>query len=225
MAAMWIVHELTDHAYAVQDLLTNLDFVIIPIANPDGYVYSHTTNRAWVKNRRQVSADCIGADVHRNFQYQFFGTTQPCADDYTGPFSFSEPESQAIRDALLAYQSRTVLYLSIQATGQQILFPYSHFAGGPSNQAQLAMIGNRVAAAINAANNQRHYAVGVSGVLRGLEYGTPTDFAFVTRAIPHAYSWRLPGGGTFGWDLPEAQLRNVLAESFQGFLAFARSFV
>lgn len=225
MTAMWIVHELTDHYYEFQDLLTNFDFVIIPMANPDGYVFTQTTNRAWVKNRRQVSADCIGADVHRNFQYQFFGTTDPCADDYTGPFFFSESESQAIRDATLAYQSRTVLYLSLQATGQQILFPFSHFAGGPANQAQLASIGNAVAAAINAANNQRNYAVGVSGILRGLEYGTPTDFAFVTRAIPHSFSWRLPSGGTFGWDLPETELRAVCAESWQGFLAFTRSLI
>lgn len=239
MAAMYFLHEIVDHFYEFEDILANLDFVFIPVANPgkificfhfilnnklivDGYVFSHTTNRAWVKNRRQVSPECIGADVHRNFQYQFITSGAPCADDFPGPFFFSEAESQAVRDVLLAYQARTVMYLSIQATGQQILLPFSYFAGGSSNQARLAGVGNQVAAAINAVNG-RSYAVGVSGVLRGLEHGTPTDFTYVLRSIPYSFSWRLPSGGANGWDLPAAQLSSVLGETFAGFLVFARN--
>lgn len=171
-----------------------------------------------------MSPDCIGADVHRNFQYQFLGSANQCADDYPGPFFFSEAESQAVRDVLLAYQARTVMYLSLQATGQQILYPFSHFAGGSASQPRLQALGTQVAAAISAVN-QRSYAVGVSGVLRGIEHGTPTDFTYVLRSIPNSFSWRLPSGGANGWDLPAAQLSSVVGESFAGFLVFARSVV
>lgn len=187
----------------------------------DGYAFSHATDRAWVKNRRQVSPECIGADVHRNFQYQFLGSDAPCADDFPGPFFFSEAESQAVRDVLLAYQDRAVMYVSIQATGQQILVPFSHFAGGTPNQPRLTSVAVQVAAAISAANGPS-YAVGVSGVLRGLEYGTPTDFTYVLRSIPYSFSWRLPSGGANGWDFPEAQLSSTLHQTFTGFRVFAQ---
>lgn len=114
------------------------------------------------------------------------------------------------------------MFLSIQATGQQILFPFSYFAGGTANQPRLASIGNQVAAAISAVNG-RSYAVGVGGVLRALEHGTPTDFSYVLRSIPYSFSWRLPSGGANGWDLPAAQLSSVLGETFAGFLVFAQN--
>ena len=34
----------------------HFDFYIIPVLNPDGYVYSWTTNRMWRKNMRPVGA-------------------------------------------------------------------------------------------------------------------------------------------------------------------------
>ena len=37
-------------------LLGHFDFYILPVLNPDGYVYSWTTNRMWRKNMRPATA-------------------------------------------------------------------------------------------------------------------------------------------------------------------------
>jgi murein tripeptide amidase MpaA len=43
MAAVNLVHELVDHAYDFEEILQEVEFVVIPVANPDGKEYSHTT--------------------------------------------------------------------------------------------------------------------------------------------------------------------------------------
>jgi murein tripeptide amidase MpaA len=71
MAALYFIHQIVEHSYDYENILSKVDFVFIPVANPDGYVYSHTTDRDWIKNRRQVSSSCFGTDLNRNFQYHF----------------------------------------------------------------------------------------------------------------------------------------------------------
>lgn len=221
MAAMYIIHEIVEHDYEFDDLLDNIDFVVLPVSNPDGYVFSHENVRSWNKNRRPMNADCVGADVHRNFQYQFMAAADPCGENYPGPYYFSEAESRAVESVLIAYGARVLMYLSLQATGQQILIPYNYFPGGTTTQPRLVALANQVASAI-AAINGRSYTVGVGGVVLGVEHGTPVDFAYGLRQIPLTFQWRLPSGGANGWDLPEDQLSSVLGETFTGFLVFAR---
>ena len=52
---MWIVKELVEGAGAVggeaADLVDNLNWHILPVTNPDGYLYSQTTDRLWRKTR------------------------------------------------------------------------------------------------------------------------------------------------------------------------------
>jgi murein tripeptide amidase MpaA len=74
MTSLYIIHEIVEHYYDFEDLLNRVNFIIIPVANPDGYAFSFTAgNRNWNKNRNPVSLTCIGADLGRNFNYQFLG--------------------------------------------------------------------------------------------------------------------------------------------------------
>ena len=88
----------TDPRYA--DLLNMFDFFLLPVVNPDGYEFSHTTDRLWRKNRApnseagplitktkqkiknflmndviaewsQVFGLCRGVDLNRNFGYKW----------------------------------------------------------------------------------------------------------------------------------------------------------
>lgn len=53
-------------------LLDSYDFYILPIVNPDGFVYTQTTNRLWRKNRSAApsGSSCLGTDINRNWSYQ-----------------------------------------------------------------------------------------------------------------------------------------------------------
>lgn len=52
-------------------LANNFDWIIFPIVNPDGYVYSFSDNRMWRKNRARHAVICLGVDPNRNWGYQW----------------------------------------------------------------------------------------------------------------------------------------------------------
>lgn len=41
--ALYVIHELVENYANNKDVLKNLEWIILPVANPDGYEYSHTT--------------------------------------------------------------------------------------------------------------------------------------------------------------------------------------
>ena len=51
---------------SIHDFLQN--FYIIPVPNPDGYVYTWETDRYWYKNRQILGpyTDCVGLDMNRS---------------------------------------------------------------------------------------------------------------------------------------------------------------
>lgn len=70
--ATWILNEfLTSADPEVQQLADNYDWYIFPLVNPDGFVYSHTSNRMWRKNRARHGLICLGTDPNRNWGYQW----------------------------------------------------------------------------------------------------------------------------------------------------------
>jgi murein tripeptide amidase MpaA len=46
-----MIRELTDFAENNTDVVQNLDWYILPVTNPDGYLYTQTDNRLWRKTR------------------------------------------------------------------------------------------------------------------------------------------------------------------------------
>lgn len=118
------------------NLLAVYDFYILPVANPDGYVYSWESDRMWRKNRRpisgqqaaapafpgwggqwgggfggqqqQTSSKCgYGVDPNRNFPTNFYqGSDNPCDDSYHGDQPLSEAESQAIQRGVQIMKSK-----------------------------------------------------------------------------------------------------------------------
>lgn len=100
------------------------------VSNPDGYEYTHTTDRLWRKNLRSHGRQCPGVDLNRNFGYAWGGkgtSASPCAQIYRGGNAFSEPESMAIA-SFITKQPRGYFkaYLSFHSYGQYILYPWGH---------------------------------------------------------------------------------------------------
>lgn len=72
-SAVWLINELlTSQDPNVRDLVDGLTWIIIPLLNPDGYIYSQQVDRTWRKTRStHASMLCTGADPNRNFAYNF----------------------------------------------------------------------------------------------------------------------------------------------------------
>lgn len=41
MSVLYLLHQLVENYSANLELLRNVDWVIVPVVNPDGYVYTH----------------------------------------------------------------------------------------------------------------------------------------------------------------------------------------
>ncbi len=82
----------------MQDILNNFNWYIVPVLNPDGYKYCLEFDRLWRKNT-QPYGRARGVDLNRNFDINFGGTgssSDPDSRDFSGPFAYSEPESNAM---------------------------------------------------------------------------------------------------------------------------------
>lgn len=80
MVAINLIHELVEHSVNFSHILDEVNWVIIPVVNIDGYVYSHESDRLWRKTRSpNEGSTCVGVDPNRNFNYHWKGA--PDADN------------------------------------------------------------------------------------------------------------------------------------------------
>lgn len=136
-------------ANAGQTFFKSVTVVVAPVVNPDGYEYSHTNNVLWRKNRqRNSNPSCPGVDLNRNWSAGWGDPTgssdNPCSETYRGNESFSEPESQALRDLVLAWFDRLTLHLSIHSYGGYILYPWFYTKTDIAKQERLHKIAKRM---------------------------------------------------------------------------------
>jgi len=227
----FIVNELVTNP-ANRDLLDYYDFFVLPVTNPDGYEYSHSKDRMWRKNRGQsrtllnIISNCKGVDLNRNFAYnwgedlQFLsaqgGTPMPCLETYIGDKSFSEAETQAIKNFVLLNRKNIVAYLAYHSFGQKILYPWSHTKDKVPDWAELHHMANAMAApAFEASGGKDYYQIGTAADLQYLASGGSDDWARGVAGIKWVYLIELPGKG-HGFLLPPKWIKHVAGSSFAG---------
>nr|ACH82086.1 midgut carboxypeptidase [Loxostege sticticalis] len=223
-----LVIDVTDH-----DLLRDFDWIIMPIANPDGFEWSHTRNgRFWRKNRRtNRGSTCRGVDLNRNFDVAW-GTASsrnPCAEDFHGTGAFSEPESVNIRRVLSAYADRIDMFIDIHSFGSMILFGRGTGELAP-NALTLNYVGVQMAQAIDRVKwpTKPNYTVGnIVHVLGMRASGGLSDYAQIGQGIPISYAYELPAyrgrRDINGFLVEPAFIRQAGVETWEGIKAGART--
>jgi hypothetical protein len=125
---------------ALRSLVARLRFFIVPVLNPDGYVYTFTEQgRMWRKTMSpNAGSTCIGTDLNRNYDDHWGGeglpvplpqcaSTDPCSNSYRGAEVWSEPEAAAARDFLAGparAENELVGLLDLHSFGQMFNRPY-----------------------------------------------------------------------------------------------------
>ncbi|XP_072934770.1 uncharacterized protein [Epargyreus clarus] len=225
---LYAIHRLVeDLADRDRDLLNNIDWIILPIVNPDGYEYSHTDERLWRKTRSfnpSVSTTCYGVDANRNFNYSFntLGVSDdPCFFTFPGPEPFSEVETRYVRDILHEYRERIQLYLNIHSFGNFVLFAYGDDTL-PPNAAHIHHVGATMGAAIDTLKlpEAGYYLIGNSGMVLYPTSGTAQDYGQAT-GIPFSYTLELPAYG-YDFRVPPQYIEQINKETWQGIVASAR---
>ncbi len=114
-------------------LLNNRELYVVPVVNPDGFVYNESTNPngggMWRKNRRNNGDGTYGVDPNRNYPYNWgydnSGSSPYTNDDtYRGPSAGSEPEVQALMALINDHNFRT--HDSVHTYSNLTLYPWGY---------------------------------------------------------------------------------------------------
>ncbi len=136
---MWYILENYDTDNDIKRLVDNSELYFVPVLNPDGYLYNEATNPNgggfWRKNRRNNGGGVYGVDLNRNYAYNWglnnVGSSgNPSSDLYRGTAPFSEPETQMIRDFILAHDFKTAI--NNHTYSQYVLNPFGTNEAIPS---------------------------------------------------------------------------------------------
>jgi len=135
---------------------------ILFYTNPDGRKEAEA-GISWRKNTNEnycgVTSTNRGADLNRNFSYQWGGagsSSNACDGTYRGPSANSEPETQAVVAYLLANfpdqrgtgaapADTTGVFIDLHSYGGYVLWPWSYTTSTAPNATQLATFGRKIA--------------------------------------------------------------------------------
>ncbi len=209
--------------YGTDPALTNLveqrEIYVLPNVNPDGGEYDIADGfyRYWRKNRRPNPDGTYGVDLNRNYGYRWGccggSSPVPGSETYRGPAPFSEPETQAVRDFVLARPNITAA-ISFHTYGELILYPYGYTYDDlpedmdADDQRTFVALANLMAATNGYRPQQASDLYITSGDTVDWLYGQLGIFGFTFEMYPTSFS---PGFYPPGEVIPRETARNFPA--------------
>ncbi|KAK7069175.1 hypothetical protein SK128_003492 [Halocaridina rubra] len=196
--------------------------IVVPLTNPDGYEYTHTTDRFWRKNRRRNidPSGCVGIDLNRNWNISWGnldGTSNdPCSFQYCGDSAFSEPETRAIRNLTAIFLQKLSAYISLHSYGQLVLHPWGHTDKKPPEYKKLMSMGKKLLRALNN-NSHSGYMAGQSSWVLYRSTGTSDDYMY-NLGVPYTYTVELPNTDSF--ELPTSEILPTAEHVWEAFVCF-----
>ncbi|XP_055501674.1 carboxypeptidase B-like [Leucoraja erinacea] len=213
----WFVKEAVesyDSNCTMTILLNNLDFLIVPVVNVDGYIYSWTMDRLWRKTRsRNPGSYCVGTDPNRNFDAKWcsIGSSRnPCDETYCGSRAESEKEVRAVANAIRSYKAIKA-YITIHSYSQMCLFPYSYTYSLPPNHKELNFIARNAVMALKDLHGTQ-YTYGPGAITIYPSAGGSDDWAY-DFGIKYSFTFELRDTGRYGFLLPESQIKPTCEET------------
>ncbi|CAG4956847.1 unnamed protein product [Parnassius apollo] len=220
----YFINQFAENFDVETDDIKNIDWYFLPVVNPDGYEYTHQTDRLWRKNKKPTRSarGCVGTDINRNFGYRWGGrgsSANPCSEIYRGSSAFSEPESKALSDFIKNSAANFTAYITYHSYGQYLLYPWGYENSVPADHKDLHDLGNRMAEAIKQTRGTS-YQVGSSSGLLYPAAGGSDDWA-KSQGIKYSYTIELSDTGRYGFILPTSFIEPVARESLNGLRVLA----
>ncbi|XP_014212980.1 zinc carboxypeptidase-like [Copidosoma floridanum] len=206
----YLINELlTSDEPEVRALANDYYWTFFPVVNPDGYVYTHTTNRLWRKTMSRNSTVCRGVDANRNWDYKWMkgGASQiSCMPNYAGRRPFSEIETKSLSDYMRYIRRDLFAYVSFHSFSQLLLFPYGHTTAHLENYDELSAIAKAAVAALAKSHGTKYRYGGIAETLY-VATGSSVDWAKAVLGLPIAYTYELRGRSPIpGFLLPAKQI-------------------
>uniref|UniRef100_A0A7E4ULA9 Peptidase_M14 domain-containing protein n=1 Tax=Panagrellus redivivus TaxID=6233 RepID=A0A7E4ULA9_PANRE len=231
-AALYHIHKLvTEYGTntRVSGLVDKFDWYIIPVANPDGYVYSFEKDRLWRKTRsRNVTINkwCVGTDANRNWGGRGWGeigaNRSPCSNIYAGQTPFSEPEVLGMKEFIEKNVTDLKVYISLHSYGQLFLSPWGYTSDKPANHDDQREAARLAVEAIKDATG-RVYQHGTIAEIMYPASGTSIDY-MQDLGVPYIYGIELRPEDmedSYGFTVPKEQIEPTGKELFAALASMA----
>ncbi|GAV55595.1 hypothetical protein ZYGR_0AV02270 [Zygosaccharomyces rouxii] len=225
-SACWTVHQLLTHygqSKRETKYLDYLDFLIIPVFNPDGYAYTWQHDRLWRKNRQETYwPNCPGIDIDHSFDFQWNSTEEfPCSEDYSGEKAFEAIEADSWNQFLNVTKGQYKIhgYLDFHSYSQEVLYPYAYSCDAlPRDYENLLELSFGLAKAIRNKSGKHYKVISAcedrgSDLSPGLGSGSALDFMYHHRAH-WAFQLKLRDTGNLGFLLPSKYIEPVGKEIY-----------
>ncbi|EDM15256.1 similar to carboxypeptidase A4 (predicted) [Rattus norvegicus] len=218
--AIWTARKIvTDYQKdpAVTSILEKMDIFLLPVANPDGYVYTQNQNRLWRKTRsRNPGSRCIGADPNRNWNASFAGegaSNNPCSEVYHGSHPNSEVEVKSVVDFIQKH-GNFKCFIDLHSYSQLLMYPYGYSVKKAPDAEELDDVARSAAKALASLSGTK-YQVGPTCTTVYPASGSSVDWAY-DNGIKYAFTFELRDTGHYGFLLPASQIIPTAEETWQG---------
>ncbi|XP_062276047.1 carboxypeptidase A5 [Scomber scombrus] len=205
---------------ALTAILDNMDIYLEIVTNPDGYYFTHNSNRMWRKTRKpNPGSSCVGVDPNRNWDAGFGGagaSGSPCSETYRGPRAHSESEVKSIVDFVKSHGNFKA-FVSIHSYSQMLLYPFGYTRTPAKDQAELHALAKKAITDLASLYGTRYRYGSIINTIYQASGGT-IDWTY-EQGIKYSYTFELRDTGRYGFILPASQIIPTAQETWLALMA------
>ncbi|XP_072097941.1 carboxypeptidase A1-like [Mobula birostris] len=200
----------------ITSLLQKMDIFMEIVVNPDGYVYTYTTNRMWRKTRSVIPGSrCVGVDANRNFDAGFGGpgtSSNPCRETYRGPYANSEAEVAAIVNFVQSHRN-IKSFITIHSYSQLLMVPFGYKCEEPIDYPELEGLANAAIRSLRSLYGTRYRAGTICNIIYQASGGS-IDWTY-NQGIKYSFAFELRDQGRYGFMLPSREIIATAQETWR----------
>ncbi|KFQ38522.1 Carboxypeptidase A1 [Mesitornis unicolor] len=204
---------------SITAILDSMDIFFEIVTNPDGFAFTHSSNRLWRKTRSiNAGSSCVGVDPNRNWDVGFGGSgssSNPCSETYRGPYPQSEKEVKAIVDFILGH-GNVKSVISIHSYSQMLLHPYGYKTAPAPDHQELNELAKKAVTDLAAVYGTKYTYGSIVNTIY-LADGTTIDWAYDNR-VKYSFTFELRDTGRYGFLLPSTQIIPTATETWPALL-------
>lgn len=205
---------------AVVSLMDRVEFNILPVMNPDGYVFSRTPgNNQWRKSRKEnPGSSCVGTDLNRNYAFQWNtggSSSNPCSDTFHGQRPFDNEETSNLARYAEGLGDRMIVQTDVHAYGQMWMHPWGWTRSLSADDADMQRCGDATRDAIRSVNGLTFRTGTISNVIY-VASGSSCDWFYGERGVKYSYAPEVRGTS---FQPPASNIAPSNAELWAGMIA------
>ncbi|TRZ01587.1 hypothetical protein DNTS_010152 [Danionella cerebrum] len=178
-------------------ILNSYDIFLEIVTNPDGFAYTHNSDRMWRKTRKpNPGSSCVGT--------------------YHGLSINSEPEIKAIVDFVKSHGNLKA-FMSIHSYSQMLLYPYGHTSTPAKDQAELHELARKATSELQSLYNTAYTFGSMIDTIYQAD-GVTSDWTY-EQGIKYSYTFELRDTGRHGFLLPANEIIPTAEETWLALMA------